>query len=55
MSKNGSSIPVRLVLNIVEFETGAPPEGWGLRRKILDLPFDLAQGGELVEPFRASC
>mgnify|MGYP001812782076 CR=1 FL=1 len=22
---------------------------------ILDLPFDLAQGGELVEPFRFSC
>ena len=22
--------------------------------RILDLPFDLAQGGELVEPFRAS-
>ena len=23
--------------------------------KILNLPFDLAQGDELVEPFRASC
>jgi hypothetical protein len=26
---------------------------WKIR--ILNLPFDLAQGGELVEPFRASC
>ncbi len=28
-------------------------EHWRIR--ILNLPFDLAQGGELVEPFRASC
>ena len=30
----------------------------GLRNlniRILNLPFDLAQGGELVEPFRISC
>ena len=35
-------------------QTMAPPRGWGLRRTNLGhcyLPFDLAQGGELVEPF----